>query len=205
MAKTSSQPYQPFSVLKTFRRKEPLPLIVDRIWRIEQGIVRTMTWNEQGHITTFGIWGRGDIVGQPLTRSHPYQMECLTPVVATDIGLGSGRYWQKALLNHLWLSEELFSIVHQTSVSERLMQLLHWLAQRFGTSLPQGQLLEPFLTHQQLAEIIGSGRVTVTRLLACLENQGRLIRANQVAINPNCGQRAYSRRAILLPHNRFQF
>ncbi|MBE7381659.1 MAG: Crp/Fnr family transcriptional regulator [Leptolyngbya sp. SIO1E4] len=195
----ASHPCSPLAVLTSFRRKESLPLIRDRVWRIETGIVRTLTWNEQGHVTTFGLWGRGDIVGQCLTQIQPYQLECLTSVVANDVPLGShGGYWQDALLKHLWRSEELLRIIHQPSVAERLIQLLYWLAQRFGKSVPQGYLLEPLLTHQQLAEIISAGRVTVTRLLAALENQGQLVRPSRVAgKGPSFSA---SRRAILLPH-----
>jgi CRP-like cAMP-binding protein len=62
---------------------------------------------------------------------------------------------------------------------ERLAQLLHWLAQRFGKSVPQGQLLAPFLTHQQLAEILGTSRVTITRAFNRLEQEGQLIRSKK--------------------------
>ena len=55
---------------------------------------------------------------------------------------------------------------------ERLTQLLHWLAQRFGQPVPQGQLFDPLFTHQQLAEILGISRVTVTRALNRLEQDG---------------------------------
>ncbi|MEL6381162.1 MAG: Crp/Fnr family transcriptional regulator [Cyanobacteria bacterium J06626_18] len=193
---------RPFSVLQAFRRKDCLPLMAHRVWRIEQGIVRTLTWDEAGHVTTFGLWGRGDLVGQPLTQQMPYQIECLTPVVATDISLGHhSHYWQSALLNHLWHSEELFRIAHQPTVMRRLTQLLHWLAQRFGKPVPQGQLLSPILTHQQLAEILGTTRVTVTRLLTRLEAEGQLVKFKKSAGNWTHGiDLEYEKRALLLPH-----
>ena len=139
-----------------------------------------VTWNDSGHVTTLGIWGRGDIVGQPLTRQHPCQVESLTQVkaIATPLGHHS-RDWQTLLLRHLWHQEDLLRIIHQPSVLESLMQLLHWLAQRFGQPVPQGQLLDPLLTHQQLAEILGTSRVTVTRALNQLEEAGKLIKFNK--------------------------
>ena len=164
-------------LLKRFHRKDCLPALADEIWQIEKGIVRTVTWNPQGQVTTLGLWGQGDVVGESLTRIAPYQMECLTPVVAKALPLTNhSQYWRDALLNHLCQTQELFRIIHQGSVTERLMHLLDWLAQRFGQPTPEGQVIDSFLTHHELSEIIGTTRVTVTRLLAKLEAQGKLTR-----------------------------
>lgn len=193
-------PSTPTVNVQAFRRKECLPLIPDRIWQIEQGVVRVVTWNNSGYVTTLGIWGRGDIVGQPLTRQHPCQIECLTSVraIATPLGHPS-RHWHSVLLNHLWHQEDLLRIIHQPSVLESLAQLLHWLAQRFGQSVPQGQLLEPLLTHQQLAETLGTSRVTVTRALNQLEEEGRLIKFNKSSGQwTGDAQFAFSPRTLLI-------
>lgn len=155
-------------------------MIPDRVWQIEQGVVRVITWNENNYVTTLGLWGRGDIVGQLLTRQHPYQLECLTAVKAIATPLGHySRHWQTVLLKHLWHQEELLRIIHQPSVLESLTQLLHWLSQRFGKTVPQGQLLDPLLTHQQFAEVLGTSRVTVTRALNQLEEEGHVIKFNK--------------------------
>ena len=196
---------EPASATKSqsFRRKHLLPALPDQVWQIDHGIVRTLTWNPQGHVTTLSIWGRGGIVGLPLTRQQPYQMECLTTVRASTTLMGShSRFWQSTLLNHLWQQEELLRIVHQPSVREQLTQLLRWLADRFGRPVPQGQLLESMLTHQQMAEILGTSRVTVTRLLTQLEQEGQLIKFNK-SVGQWTGNApfAFSCRALLLvPH-----
>jgi CRP-like cAMP-binding protein len=49
---------------------------------------------------------------------------------------------------------------------------LTWLAKKFGHQVEQGQLIELRLTHQEISEIIGTTRVTVTRLLNDFEKQG---------------------------------
>ncbi|TVP69772.1 MAG: Crp/Fnr family transcriptional regulator [Leptolyngbya sp. LCM1.Bin17] len=190
--------YRPqLSILQTFTPKTHLPLSRDRVWLIEQGIVRTFTWSDRGYLTILGIWGQGDIVGLPLSPMTPYQVECLTPVAVAEVPLGSqSRYWQELLLNHLWRSQELFHILHNPQMTDRLLALLHWLAQRFGQSTPQGLLLDAILTHHQLAETLGSSRVTVTRLLSRLEQQGKIIRfRRQVAY----GVTPRTHRALLLP------
>ena len=185
---------------QSFRRKHLLPALPDQVWQINHGIVRTLTWNAQGHVTTLSIWGRGGIVGLPLTRQQPYQMECLTTVKASSTTMDShSRFWQSTLLKHLWQQEELLRIVHQPSVRERLTQLLYWLAHRFGRPVSQGQLLESMLTHQQIAEILGTSRVTVTRLLTQLEQEGQLIKFNKSAGQwTGNASLAFSYRALLL-------
>lgn len=59
---------------------------------------------------------------------------------------------------------------------EHVLELLTWLAQRFGRPIEQGTLIDLPLTHQQLAETISTTRVTVTRLLEQLEQAGLIWR-----------------------------
>lgn len=125
---------------------------------------------------TLGFWGKGDIVGHPLSRMKPYQVECLTTVQISELPPESG-YLQKALLTHVWKSEELLRIIHQSSIADRLLHLLLWLADQFGRPVISGTLLELRLTHQDLADTIGSTRVSVTRLLGQMEREGKIERS----------------------------
>ncbi|MEB3322018.1 MAG: Crp/Fnr family transcriptional regulator [Synechococcaceae cyanobacterium] len=57
----------------------------------------------------------------------------------------------------------------------RLLQLLDWFGTRFGTMTGQGVLRtfgEKPLTHQQLADIVGMTRVTVTKALSQFRQAG---------------------------------
>jgi len=130
---------------KAFNRKDLLPLGSDYFWEIEQGIVRSLTWNEEGQLITLGFWGSGDVVGRRLSRIKPYQVVCLTPVQARQIPVESYSL-QQALLIHACKSEELLSILHQHSVYDRLLRFLEWLSCQFGQRVPQGQLLNFHLT-----------------------------------------------------------
>ena len=53
-----------------------------------------------------------------------------------------------------------------------LDQLLTWLAKKFGSEVKQGHLIDLGLTHQDIAEMLGISRVTVTRTLGIFEQQG---------------------------------
>jgi CRP-like cAMP-binding protein len=81
------------------------------------------------------------------------------------------------------LNQVLLSHLHQTQIllrlrsgqiHQRLQQLLDWLADKFGHELEQGQLIQLRLTHQDIADTLGTTRVTVTRLLSQFEQQGRI-------------------------------
>lgn len=160
----------------TFSRYDLLTLQSDVLWKIERGVVRTLTWSEDGKPIILGFWGSGDIVGKPLTNLEPYQIECLTSV---EVNLLPNNIWYQfmdAAIAHIRLSEELLNIVHCRPVPSRLLQLLDWLARKFGREVEQGKLIELPLTHQALSEAICTTRVTVTRLLKQFEEEGILKR-----------------------------
>lgn len=170
---------------RIFSRHDLIPPKQDILWRIERGAVRTVTWSEQGTLITLGYWGTGDIVGQPLSRVVPYQIECLTSVETSII---SSELWHQtldAMMLHIQQSEELLSIIHRKPVSLRLWQFLIWLSTKFGRDVERGKLIDIGVTHQEIAEVINTTRVSVTRMLQQFEEQGMLLR--------------HQRRLILLP------
>ena len=160
----------------TFSRYDLLSLQSDILWKIERGVVRTLTWSEDGKPIILGFWGSGDIVGKPLSNLDPYQIECLTSVEVNLIPSNIWYQFMDAAIAHIRLSEELLNIVHSRPVPCRLLQLLDWLARKFGRDVEQGKLIELPLTHQALSEAICTTRVTVTRLLKQFEEEGVLKR-----------------------------
>jgi CRP-like cAMP-binding protein len=171
-------PYYP-TYTRSFNRRSLLPPTSGSLWRIDQGIVRTLTWLEDGTVITLGIWKAGDIVGQTLSRVNPFQMECLTAVEAIALPPESLSHMTEAVLGHIQCLEELTVIRHHKRIEDALIQLLLWLAKRFGRTVKQGHLLDFHLTHQDLAELLGTTRVTVTRILSHLEEQGLINRLSR--------------------------
>jgi len=161
---------------RVFSRHDLIPPRQDILWRIERGVVRTGTWSEQGTLITLGYWGAGDVVGHALTRVIPYQIECLTSV---ETSILPSELWYEtvdAMLLHIQQSEELLSIVHRKPVSLRLWQFLLWLSNKFGRDVDQGRLIDLGVTHQEIAEVINTTRVSVTRMLQQFEEEGILLR-----------------------------
>jgi CRP-like cAMP-binding protein len=159
-----------------FSRREVIPLQNDVIWRIEHGAVRTLTWSEDGTFIALGYWGLGDLIGHPLSRVKPYQIECITGV---ELSIVPPHLWHQdinALLSHIQQAEDLLSIVHRKPISLRLWQFLVWLSEKFGRDVEKGKLIDLNVTHQDIAEVLNTTRVTVTRLLQQLEEEGTVLR-----------------------------
>ena len=156
-----------------FKRHQLIPLTNVLLWRIDTGVVRTLTKNEEENIITLGFWGQGDIVGQPLFPFRPYQVECLTIVQASILPKGYF-YTQEVMLSHIQKNQEILKILHSRKIKLRLLRLLNWLADRFGNQLPEGKVLDIRLTHQEIADTICTSRVTVTRLLSELEKGNKI-------------------------------
>ena len=118
------------------------------------------------------MWGPGDVVGRSLANADPYQIECLTPVEAQLLPASRWHEATEAMISHIQRSGELIEIMHCRQADSSLFQLLTWLAKRFGQEVAQGQLIDLRLTHQDIADLIGLTRVTVTRLINDFEKQG---------------------------------
>lgn len=176
LAPTFPFPAKPKSCI--FGRRELIPGRDDCLWRIDRGALRTLTWSEEGTVIALGYWGEGDIVGQPLSRLTPYRMECLTSVEATLLPPYCWHQVMDSAIAHIQQTEELLGIVRSRPTDVRLLQLLRWLARKFGCEVPQGILIDVRLTHQEIAEVVGTTRVTVTRLLQQFEQAGLIGRHN---------------------------
>lgn len=158
--------------LTNFARRSFLPLRQDSVWLLQTGVVRTLTVLEDGTAVTLGLWGSGDIVGRALSQANPYHIETLTPVEATLIYKQNLPEVTEAMLLHMQRSEQFIEILHHKQAETTLLQLFGWLAKRFGYQVQTGQRIDLRLTHQDIADLIGLTRVTVTRLLKSFERQG---------------------------------
>ena len=72
---------------------------------------------------------------------------------------------------------------------ERLDVVLHELGSKFGVRDKRGILLMPELSHADLAEMIGSSRPMVSRLIAEMTEEGHLLRQGKqlVLLEPFAG------------------
>ncbi|MBF2065870.1 MAG: Crp/Fnr family transcriptional regulator [Calothrix sp. C42_A2020_038] len=157
---------------KYFSRREIIPSQNSNVWQIQSGSVRTMTYLDDGTIVTLGIWGAGDIVGGALSAIEPHIIECLSAVEVIAMPLDRQNKMVEAFAAHVEQAEELMVIRSYRTVDSMLLKLLGWLSKRFGRTVENGQLIDLRLTNQDVAEILCSTRVTVSRVLTQFEEQG---------------------------------
>ncbi|MEM8804897.1 MAG: Crp/Fnr family transcriptional regulator [Cyanobacteria bacterium P01_G01_bin.38] len=165
---------QPSPALKVpFKRRELLPIKGQNLWKIHDGYVRVITWDEEGCVIPVSFWGPGSLVGAALIFMHPYEIQCLTPVSAEQ--LNSQLHMPSTMMiEQTQQALTLLRILHCRHVDCRLLQFICWLADRFGHRVPEGRSLPIKITHQELADAIGTTRVTITRFLKQFELEGLL-------------------------------
>jgi len=168
---------------RTYKRREHIPQRENSLWRIEAGAVRTYTLTEDGTLIALGFWGLGDSVGQPLACIQPYEVECLEEVKVRELQFSECWELNQMLLSHLHQTQVLLWL-RSGQIHLRLQQLLDWMADKFGRESEQGQLIRLRLTHQDIADTLGTTRVTVTRLLNQFEQQGRIGWIDQYMLLP---------------------
>lgn len=167
---------------KTFAIGELIPVTANHYWLLQEGIVKTYTWTAEGHPITLGYWGAKDIIGQPLPLISPFQIKCLTSVEAIAVPIHQANNIIDLIHRHVRQTQELLYILRSDKMYQRLRKILIWLSRKFGMEIEIGQLIELRITHQDLAEIIGSTRVTVTKLINQLEEEGFLSRPQRNTI-----------------------
>ena len=169
-----------------------IPLRRNELYVVCRGVVQLHTIHADGSETLLGLVGPSMPLGLPLTNVDPYWATALTHVdvlplsmdeVEQSPALMSGIFAH--LVRRLHQSEAWLALSGKRLVADRLRQLLLLLAQEFGQVEPQGVRLSVRLTHHQLATIIGTTRVTVTRLLRDFRTEGWLtIRQRQLIVSP---------------------
>jgi CRP-like cAMP-binding protein len=168
--------------LRTFNRHQVMPLQSNFFWLLQQGIVKTCAWTSEGYPIVLGYWGSEDVVGQPLSQAHAYQIKCLTTVQAVLVPMNQWDSITDSIHRHIQETEELLYIIRSDRMYQRLRKILVWLANKFGIEVEIGKLIDLRLTHQDLAETIGATRVTVTKLINQLEQEGVITRPERNSI-----------------------
>jgi CRP-like cAMP-binding protein len=138
--------------------------------------------SETGDEVLVGLAGPSMPFGSSMTSLPIYQAMALSQdVQLISISLqeiaASPRLTQSLLpkiSDRFRQTELLLAISGKRQVRDRLYYLLLWLKQEFGQTVAQGTCLSFRLTHQELADACCTTRVTVTRELSKLQQQGKI-------------------------------
>ncbi len=157
--------------IETFKCGEKIVADADILWSIKQGTVKISTYDLEGRIIILGYWGKNDVVGQPLTKIDPYEIECLTPVKATSVPYRDWHYLSKEIRNCFQDAEKMLYILGQKNIDEKLTELLIYLGNKFGDIHERGKAILLPLSHQELANFLGTTRVVITRAINRLQSK----------------------------------
>lgn len=160
------------SLRLSLRAGETLPS--NLCWRVKQGYVWLARWCPGADPLTLGVWGPDELVSPALIGLTGLELRCLSAVVVEE-EVASNAMEREFLEEQLRQAAILLLLSRVRPAESRLLQLLDWFGTRFGTMTSQGVVLrfgEKPLTHQQLAEIAGMTRVTVTKALTQFRQSG---------------------------------
>ena len=165
----------------TYKSGQIIPMYAHEVWVVCRGVVQLNTLHLSGDEVLVGFAVQAMPFGLPLTHLEPYQAIALSDVdlmrfTLTELEQSPQLY--QGILQHLnrrlQQTEALLALVSNKRVEERLRQILLLLKQEVGIAVEGGTRLTVRLTHQHLASAISSTRVTVTRAMKLLQDEGWL-------------------------------
>jgi PAS domain S-box-containing protein len=160
---------------------ESISLDLSTLLYVCQGCVKLSTVCETGEEVMVGLVGEGMVFGSSLTTLHTYQATALSEVELVSIHLAE--IAASANLNHSLLpkinqrlrqTEFFLVIAGRRRVQDRFQQLLLLLKQEIGEPVAEGIRLSVRFTHEELASACCTTRVTITRLMGKLQQQGQI-------------------------------
>ncbi|MBE9224796.1 PAS domain S-box protein [Phormidium sp. LEGE 05292] len=165
-----------------YNRGEIIPLSKDIIWLVSEGLVKLTTITENGEEVLIGFAGKEMVFGSTLTSLQTYQATALSSrvelvsICLSDITIypNLSQSLFPKISQRLKQTEAMLAISGQKLVKDRLRNLLRLLQQEFGEPVAEGTRLSVRLIHEDLASACCTTRVTVTRLLSMLQQQGEI-------------------------------
>ncbi|MGI0481541.1 Crp/Fnr family transcriptional regulator [Geminocystis sp. CENA526] len=165
--------------LHFYEKGEEIPLISQGVWQVNKGVVQLLKINTQGEETLLGWVHSDNFFGLWFTALDSFQAKSLSDVYLqwhsiTEIEKNAllAQKMLSQVIKRIQQSEELLAIAGMRKVEDKLIKLLKLLAKEIGEHHHLGIRLKVRLTHQNLANSIGTTRVTITRLLGDLQKQG---------------------------------
>jgi PAS domain S-box-containing protein len=168
--------------LHFYSKGEIIPLEPRTIWLVSQGWVKLSTVSERGEEVLLGLVGRQMPFGSGMTSLPTYQAIALSeevqlvsiPMTEVDKTVRLSQSFLPKITQRLRQTEALLAISGKRQVKERLYYFLQFLKQEIGQPMSQGTRLSVRLTHQDLADACCTTRVTITRLVGKLQQQGKI-------------------------------
>jgi CRP-like cAMP-binding protein len=173
-----------------------VPLLHNNLWLVVRGMVKLGALSEQGDELLLGLAGPNETFGEPLSDVAAYDAVAVTgsdllclPCAALAESPQLALAVLQAAGSRLRQAECLLALLGLRRVEERVRGFLDLLARHYGQPCEEGRRLSMRLTHQELASALSTTRVTVTRVLGQLRDEGWLCVDEQRHLIVRCSRR----------------
>ncbi|MGV0028032.1 helix-turn-helix domain-containing protein [Phormidesmis priestleyi] len=178
-----------------YRKGEVIPIEAQTLWLVAKGVVKLTTLSERGEEILVGLAAEEQVFGASLTQLPVYQAIALSDVELVAIPVSemtqSTEFAQTLLpriVDRLQQAERFVTMHGHLRAQDRLSQLLQLLRVEIGeaplavtaeqiddgSGIRSETRLKAKLTHQDFASACCTTRVTITRLLGQLQQQGKI-------------------------------
>ena len=158
-----------------------VPLLRKNVWLVVRGMVKLTALTINGDEMLLGLAGPNEPFGDPLSNVEAYEATtvCDTDLLCLSCEEISGEpHLAMALLQGMGAryrqSEAMLALLGLRRVEDRVRGFLELIANDYGKPCEQGLRLDIKLTHQELASALSTTRVTVTRVIGALREEGWL-------------------------------
>jgi len=158
-----------------------VPLLKKSVWLVVRGMVKLSAISVQGDELLLGLAGPNEPFGDPLSNVEVYEATTLCEsdlLCLTCDEIAAAPHLAMALLQGMGVryrqSEAMLGLLGLRRIEDRVRGFLELLANDYGQPCDQGLRLNIKLTHQELASALSTTRVTVTRVLGSLKDEGWL-------------------------------
>jgi CRP-like cAMP-binding protein len=158
-----------------------VPLLRHSIWLVVRGMVKLGSLTIHGDDLILGLAGPNEPFGEPLTDVEAFEARTLCDSDLLCLPLDEVRSQPalaqamlEAVLRRYRQSQSLLALMGLRRVEERVRGFLELLALDYGHFCDNGLRLDLRLTHQEMASALGTTRVTVTRVIGQLRQEGWL-------------------------------
>jgi len=157
-----------------------IPILDSGVWQVDQGIVQLSRLRTDGNEVIVGFTTANgtfeNSLSSPLVVSRATALSDVDLQYYSQQDIAESPMLARRLLggfcDRLEKTQQLSTIILLNRIEERLRQLLLMLGQEIGISSADGVRLQVRFTHQHLAHIIRTTRVTITNILGYFRNQG---------------------------------
>ena len=158
-----------------------VPLLKNNIWLVVRGMVKLGAVTVHGDELLLGLVGPGEPFAEHFSNVEAYDAVVLSDCDLLCLSMTDVQQTPElalammdAIAARYRQAESLLALLGLRRVEDRLRGFLELLAQDYGQPCDDGLRLNLRLTHQEIASALSTTRVTVTRVLGLLRDEGWL-------------------------------